>query len=181
MLTSGDYMVAVGADHICVDSSTVTGSIGVRMDGWGLQNVLKRLDIERRSFSAGKHKERLDAYQPLSEDDKAKMAQMLSALHEQFIQRVEQGRGGRLKADREVVFSGDFWTGEEAVRMGLADEVCSVADVLDRQFHVHATRDFSPPQSVLSKLSGGWIKSTAEALLPALEEQWRRPRVELLP
>jgi len=164
MLTSGAYLVAVASDHICVNDSTMTGSIGVRMDGWGFQNVLTRLNLERRSFTAGEHKERLDMYRPLTEDDKAKVTELLRVLHAQFIDAVAKGRGKRLKGDPEFLYSGDFWTGVEAVKLGLVDGLCSLQGVLHGVFAVENARDYSPPESVLSVLSGNAVRSASDAI-----------------
>jgi protease-4 len=164
MLTSGAYLVAVASDNICVNDSTMTGSIGVRMDGWGLQNVLTRLNLERRSFTAGEHKERLDMYRPLTEDDKVKVTGLLRVLHGQFIDAVAKGRGQRLKGDPELLYSGDFWTGAEAVKLGLVDGLCTLQGVLHGVFAVENARDYSPPESVLSVLTGNAVRSASDAV-----------------
>jgi protease IV len=168
MLTSGAYLVAVGSDHICVNGSTMTGSIGVRLDGWGLHNLLARVDVERRSFTAGAHKERLDMFRPLTEDDKQKAAQLLKSLHGQFIDAVEEGRGRRLQGQRDDLFSGDFWTGAEGVKLGLADRLCSLDSLLKSEFGVESARDFSPPESALAALTANLVKTATNGLTERL-------------
>jgi signal peptide peptidase SppA len=136
MLTSGAYYVAVAAEHICVNRSTMAGSIGVVMSGWGLNRAIERLGGERRVFTAGAHKARLDAFQPLTSQDRAKASTLLDAIHQQFIHAVTAGRGTRLKGTAQELFSGDFWVGEQAVTLGLVDGLCDLESVLE-QFGVH--------------------------------------------
>lgn len=181
MLTSGAYLAAVGADHICVNRSTLTGSIGVRMDGWGLQNLVRRFGIERRSFSAGEHKERFDAYRRMSADDKVKVTELLAQLHRQFIEAVEQGRGRRIAGPAKVLYSGDVWSGEEAIRLGLVDGLCSLESLMREEYGVSQFRDYSPAEPLLSKLTAGMMRSAAEDVRAQVTEESGSWRPMLLP
>lgn len=152
MLTSGAYYIAVAADRVCVNRSTMTGSIGVVMSGWGLDRVINHFGIERRVFVAGENKARLDAFRPLSHDDQRKATGLLSAIHAQFIAAVKSGRGERLKGDPRLLWSGDYWTGEEALRLGLVDELCDVNSLMERDFHLEAVRDYTAPPGLWNAL-----------------------------
>ena len=152
-VTSGAYFVAVASDNICVNRSTMTGSIGVILSGWGLNKLIERYDIERRVFTAGANKNRLDTFAALNGTDKEKVTTLLSRLHAHFIDSVNKGRKDKLKADPAVVFSGDYWTGEEALEMGLVDGVCNLSAVLEDEFGVEQYKDYTVPPSIFANLS----------------------------
>lgn len=168
MLTSGAYYVAVAADRICVNRSTMTGSIGVILSGWGFDRAIERLDIERRVFTAGTNKSRLDAFKPLTSADQAKATQLLDAIHQQFIAAVKAGRGDRLKGATDALWSGDYWTGEQAASLGLVDGLCDLHGVADRELGVRELKDYTAPPNVWAKLANSFgvlaeqVLSTAE-------------------
>ncbi|HET7198707.1 MAG TPA: S49 family peptidase, partial [Burkholderiales bacterium] len=117
---SGGYFVAVGADRIYVSKSSIVGSIGVLMNGFGFTGLMDKLGVERRLITAGEHKGMLDPFSPLSAQDKAYAQKLIDDVHQQFIAVVREGRGKRLKETPEM-FSGLFWTGDKSVALGLAD------------------------------------------------------------
>ena len=122
---SAAYYIASAADKIYVDKASIVGSIGVLMDGFGFTGTMEKLGVERRLLTAGANKGFLDPFSPQSETQKQYAQVMLDQIHQQFIAVVKQGRGDRLKANPDT-FSGLFWTGEQAVHMGLADALGSV-------------------------------------------------------
>lgn len=154
MMTSGAYFIAVGAPNVCVNRSTLTGSIGVIRDGWGLDKVIDRFGIERRVFTAGGAKDRLDMFKPLSAEDRDKVRQLLDAVHEHFKDVVRRGRGARLKAPESVLFTGDFWNGDEALKLGLVDRLCDVHALMADEYGVRDVKDYTPPASLLTSLAG---------------------------
>lgn len=170
MLTSGAYFIAVAALKVCVDRSTMTGSIGVVMSGWGLDKVIDRINVERRVFTAGTNKVRLDAFQPLRKEDEQKATELLAAIHDHFIDVVKSGRGDRLKGTDEMLFSGDYWTGDKAAELGLVDGLCNVNDVLD-DMGVKHVKDYTQPASIFSKLSTFGV--LAEQLLSVEQASYR--------
>ncbi len=117
---SGGYFVAAGADRIYVNKSSLVGSIGVRMDGWGLTGLMEKLGVERRLLTAGENKGFLDPFLPVDEKQKEHAQSMLNEIHQQFISVVREGRGKRLKETPDM-FSGLIWTGQRSVDLGLAD------------------------------------------------------------
>jgi len=145
-MTSGAYWVASAAPEICVNKSTVTGSIGVIVSSFGvdLTKFAKNYGIERRVTTAGNNKNRNDMFLPQIPDDVAKMQQMLTEVHQHFMSTVLTSRNGRLKAEEKVAFSGDHWTGEKAVEMGLADGFCDLSSVLRDKFNVEVVADYTP-------------------------------------
>lgn len=154
MLASGAYMIASSADKIYVNQDTITGSIGVIMEGFGFTGIMKKLGISRRSFYVGAHKDRMDPFQPVSPADKAKIYQLLKLAHTNFINMVQAGRKGKLHGDPKELFSGDFWDGTTAVKLGLADGVANLWQVMQTQFHVQHYRDYSPAPSLLDHILG---------------------------
>lgn len=150
-LASGAYLVAAAADKIYVNGSTITGSIGVLMSGFGFSDVMKKIGISRRLFTAGKFKARMDPFEPLKPADTEKLGAILSGVHQQFINTVVKDRGKLLKKDQNI-FSGDFWLGQQAVNLGLADGVATLWGALDKEFKVELFRDYTRHPSLLRKL-----------------------------
>jgi protease-4 len=126
---SGGYYIASAADKIYADKASIVGSIGVRMDNFGFVDAINKLGIERRTLTAGKDKALLDPFLPEDENIKAHMQNMLTEIHQQFINSVKDGRGDRLDTSVDGVFSGLIWTGESAVKIGLVDELASASYV----------------------------------------------------
>jgi protease IV len=119
---SGAYYIAVAADEIYVDKASLVGSIGVLMDGFGFTGTMEKLGVERRLLTAGENKGMLDPFSPQNAKQTAYAKAMIDQIHQQFITVVKDGRGDKLKANNET-FSGLFWNGEEAIRIGLVDKV----------------------------------------------------------
>jgi protease IV len=152
-VTSGAYFIAVASDNICVNRSTMTGSIGVIISGWGLDKLIDRYNIERRVFTAGENKNRLDMFSEMSEPDQEKVDALLGNLHNHFIEAVRVGREDKLRAEPLQLFSGDYWTGEEALKMGLVDGLCNLPDVLESEFGVRQVKDYTEPPSLFASFS----------------------------
>lgn len=147
-LASGAYLVATAADKIFVNKDTVTGSIGVIMEGFGFEDAMSKLGITRRVFTAGENKDRLDPFIAITPEDKAKIKQILDAVHQDFINDVTTGRQGKLNGDPKELFSGDFWTGTQAVKLGLADGTATPWEAMQETFGTTHYRDYSPRPSV---------------------------------
>ncbi len=152
VMASGAYYIAAAADAIHVDGASVVGSIGVVSRGFGLNEAIERLGIERRIFTAGEEKAGLDPFiQP--EDEQINNLQiMLDQIHEQFIAAVEAGRGDRLQADREVLFSGRIWTGAQSIENGLADALGSPATVARDIMGAEKRIDYTPQRKLLERV-----------------------------
>lgn len=128
---SGGYYIAVAADKIFVDKASIVGSIGVLMDGFGFTETMKKLGVERRLMTAGENKAMLDPFSPLNPKHQALAQTLLNQVHEQFKEVVRHGRGNRLKETQET-FSGLFWSGDQSIKLGLADALGS-ADYVARE------------------------------------------------
>ena len=149
---SGGYFVAAAADKIFVNKSSLVGSIGVRMDSFGLVDMIEKLGIERRLLTAGKHKGLLDPFLPENQQQKQHLQTMLDQVHSHFINAVKQGRGERLK-DQPDLFSGLVWSGEEAVRIGLADDFGSTRQVARDIIKQEDIVDFTPREMLLDRIA----------------------------
>lgn len=149
VLASGAYLVAMGADEVYVNQDTLTGSIGVIMEGFGFADAIKKLGVTRRVFTAGSHKDRLDPFAPISPEDKEKITKLLDETHTHFVDIVTTSRGQRLKGDPEELFSGDFWIGSQALQLGIVDGLGNISDVLPRAFNVTHYVDYSEQPSML--------------------------------
>src|SRR6185369_9813309 len=119
---SAAYYIAASADRIFVDKASIVGSIGVLMEGFGFVGLMDKLGIERRLLTAGEKKGFLDPFSPQTDRHRQHAQEMLDQVHRQFINVVKEGRGKRLK-DSPELFSGLFWTGQQAVELGVADQL----------------------------------------------------------
>jgi serine protease SohB len=119
---SGGYWLAVAADDIWVDRSSITGSIGVISAGFGAQVFLTRQGIERRVYTAGKSKSTLDPFLPEKPEDVERLKGLLDQIHEAFIDHVKERRADKLAEDPDI-FTGEFWLGQRSVELGLADGI----------------------------------------------------------
>lgn len=127
---SGAYYIAAAADQIYADQASIVGSIGVIMRGFGLQGAIEKLGIKRRVMAAGSNKDMLDPFQPVTKQQKKYVQTMLDDIHQQFIHAVKKGRGDRLKVKGHPdIFSGLFWTGDQALKLGLIDGLGSPREV----------------------------------------------------
>jgi len=149
---SGGYYIAAAADKIYVDKASIVGSIGVLMNGFGFVEGMEKLGIERRLMTAGEHKGIMDPFSPLKDYDQQYIAGMLSKIHQQFIDTVKQGRGDRLKDDEEI-FSGLFWTGEESIELGLADELGSSSYVAREVIGAEEIVDYTTTEDLIERFA----------------------------
>ena len=123
---SGGYWLACAADEVYANGASIVGSIGVISAGFGFPELLAKLGIERRVYSAGERKAQLDPFQPEDENDVRHLKALQADLHAQFIDYVRQRRGDRLKGDDKSLFSGDFWSGRQSLDLGLIDGVADL-------------------------------------------------------
>jgi len=164
---SGAYYIAVAADDIYVDKASLVGSIGVLMDGFGFVGLMDKLGIERRLLTAGKNKGMLDPFSPQDETQRAYAKVMIDQVHQQFIKVVRDGRGQRLKETPET-FSGLFWNGEEAIKIGLADHFGSLDYVAREVIKAPEVIDYTPKENVAERLAKRFGASIGAGAMKAL-------------
>jgi len=185
---SGGYMLALAGDEIFANESSIVGSIGVVSSGFGFTEAIKKLGVERRLYTAGESKAMLDAFQEEKAEDVERLKAIQGDIHEHFKSLVRERRGKRLKGLRTHIFSGDVFTGTEAVKMGLIDGIGDIRGVLRERFskkvRLRLVEERKPRFGALLGLRRGFEES-AEAggmadlpggLLSAIEERlfWNR-------
>jgi protease-4 len=167
LCASGGYYVAVAADAIYADKASLVGSIGVRIGSFGFDEAIRELGIERRLLTAGANKGILDPFSPLPEDQRAFIQTVLDDLHDQFIAEVKAGRGDRLRGGDEI-FSGLFWSGQEAMDLGLVDGLGSASSVARDVIKAPELVDYTKQPDLFAALSRRLGASFAAGLLEVL-------------
>ena len=148
---SGAYYIAAAADYIYADKASMVGSIGVIGSGFGFTELMQKVGVERRSYTAGNNKDFLDPFQAEKPGQREDFERLLGEVHEQFVDVVKAGRGDRLKDNAEV-FSGAVWNGEKAVAMGLVDGLGSIYTVAREQIGITELELYRPQQTPLQEL-----------------------------
>jgi len=161
---SGGYYVAAGADRIYVGRSSIVGSIGVRMDSFGVTGLMEKLGVERRLLTAGENKGFLDPFLPVDPTQRAHAQALLEDVHRQFIGAVRDGRGKRLKETPDM-FSGLVWTGQKSVELGLADAFGSLDYVAREVVKAEKVVDFTQKENLAEKFARRLGAGAAHAVL----------------
>src|SRR6201985_1813338 len=152
---SGGYMIACAGDEIFCDPSSILGSIGVVGGSFGFQDLIKRIGVERRLYTAGEHKAMLDPFLPENPDDVARVKALQREIHDIFISLVKQSRGTRLKGADDVLFTGEYWAGETSISLGLADAIGDLRSTLRARYGEKVqTPVIAPSSGMLSGLLG---------------------------
>ena len=161
---SGGYYIAVSAKEIYADKASIVGSIGVRMDSFGFTDTIAKLGVERRSITAGANKAFLDPFLPMKEQDIKHAHTMLNNIHQQFIDVVKAGRGDRL-ANNPDLFSGLFWSGEQALPLGLIDGLANSSTVARDKVGAEKIVDYTPRPDYFDRFAGRFGASLSQALV----------------
>jgi protease-4 len=171
---SAAYYIAVSADKIYVDKASIVGSIGVLMDGFGFTGLMDKLGVERRLMTAGENKGFLDPFSPQTEKQRAFAQAMLDQIHKQFIGVVKEGRGKRLKETPDM-FSGLFWTGQQAVELGLADQLGNLDYVAREVVQAEDIVDYTRHPNVAERLVKRFGAAIGEGSVKAVRSapSWR--------
>ncbi|MDR3454815.1 MAG: S49 family peptidase [Rhodoferax sp.] len=165
---SAAYYTVVAADKIFVDKASIVGSIGVLMDGFGFTGLMDKLGIERRLMTAGENKGFLDPFSPQTDKQRAYAQVMLDQIHQQFIDVVKKGRGARLHETPET-FSGLFWTGQQAIDLGLADQLGSLDYVAREVVKAEDIVDYTQRENVAERLAKKFGASIGTGAVRALK------------
>ena len=166
---SAAYYIAAAADQIYVDKASIVGSIGVLMDGFGFTGLMDKLGVERRLMTAGENKGFLDPFSPQTAAQRKYAQAMLDQIHQQFIGVVKAGRGERLKETPDM-FSGLFWTGQQAVDMGLADALGSLDSVARDVVKASDVIDYTRHENVAERLAKRFGAAVGEASVKAVRQ-----------
>ena len=171
---SGAYYIASAADEIIVNPSSLVGSIGVIMPNYGVNGLMQKLGVEDRTMTSGENKALLSMTQPVDAAQKAHVQGVLDNVHDHFINAVKQGRGKKLKSQDPAIFSGLFWTGEQAVKLGIADRTGSLNTLkreLNVQKSVNYTIEYSPFDSVLGRVGSSIGQGFASSLSQQVQSE----------
>ncbi|MBY4677171.1 S49 family peptidase [Marinobacterium arenosum] len=167
MGASGAYYIAAAADEIYADKASLVGSIGVTASGFGFVELMDKLGVERRIYTAGEHKAFLDPFSPANEREGRLWQEVLNTTHRQFIEQVRQGRGERLTPD-DRLFSGLVWTGEQALELGLVDGLGSTSyvarELVGHEKLVEYMPKRQPWQEIVDRLGASFGKALATEL-----------------
>jgi protease-4 len=164
---SAAYYIAVAADQIFVDKASIVGSIGVLMDGFGFTGLMDKLGVERRLLTAGENKGFLDPFSKQTDKQREFALTMLNQIHQQFISVVKAGRGARLKETPEM-FSGLFWTGQQAIELGLADKLGTLEYVAREVVKQEDIVDYTRRDNVAERLAKRFGAAMGEGAIKAV-------------
>lgn len=175
---SGGYFIAVAGDEIIADPSSIVGSIGVIMAGFGFVGTLEKLGVERRVHTAGINKSTLDPFLPEKPSDVERIKQFELDIHKVFIDVVKTRRGAKLKADDDVLFTGEWWPGMRGIELGLIDTIGDIHEILRTRYGKHVEmKMIEPKRSWLSLPRFGFSASGLSADVAATIEDraiWAR-------
>ena len=161
---SAAYYIAASSDKIYVDKASIVGSIGVLMDGFGFTGLMDKVGVERRLMTAGENKGFLDPFSNPTKTQKAHAQNLLDQIHQQFIAVVREGRGDRLK-DTPEIFSGLFWSGQQAIDLGLADGYGTLDSVARDVVKAEDIVDYTRQDNVAERLVKRFGAAMGEAMV----------------
>ena len=167
---SGAYYIASAADEIIVNPSSLVGSIGVIMPNYGVNGLMQKLGVEDRTMTSGENKALLSMTQPVDPAQKAHVQGVLDNVHGHFIQAVKDGRGKKLKSNDPAIFSGLFWTGDQAVKLGIADRTGSL-NSLKRELKVDKALNYTIEHNPLESILGRMGASFGEGVAISISQQ----------
>ena len=131
---SGGYWLACVADEIYINENSIVGSIGVISPSFGFVQMIKKLGIERRVFTSGKSKSFMDPFKNLKSEDVKRLKEIQEEIHKNFILHVKKNRGKKIKSRDEEIFNGLFWVGNSSIKLGLADGIGNIEEVMKKKF-----------------------------------------------
>ena len=131
---SGGYYIACAGDEIYVDENSIVGSIGVIYASFGFDKLIKKHGIERRIFTTGKYKSILDSFQKQKLSDVKKLKSIQTEIFKNFKNIVLKSRIKKINKQNKNIFSGSFWTGKEAIKLGLVDGIGDLKTVMEKKF-----------------------------------------------
>ena len=175
---SGGYLIACAGDEIYANSSSIVGSIGVIYSSFGLQELIKKIGIQRRIYTAGKNKSTLDPFTDEKKEDIERLKKIQLDLHADFIKVVEESRSNKLKKkENPNLFTGEFWSGAKSKELGLVDGLGNADEVLREKFGEDVEiKKFEKSKGWLSKKISGNTENQIETLIQLLEERsiWQK-------
>jgi len=175
---SGGYLIACAGDEIYANSSSIIGSIGVISASFGFKELIKKMGIERRIYTAGKNKSTLDPFVDEKEEDIKRLKDIQLELHADFIKVVETSRGTKLDdPEKNNIFTGEFWTGASALKLGLVDGIGNADQILKEKFGEEVViKKFEKQKSWLGRKLSASVEGQLSNTLNSIEEKsvWQK-------
>ena len=175
---SGGYLIACAGDEIYANSSSIIGSIGVIYSSFGFQELIKKIGVQRRVYTAGKNKSTLDPFKEEREEDIERLKKIQLDLHADFIKVVEDSRSSKLNKNAGLdLFTGEFWSGSKSKELGLIDGIGNANEILKEKFGENVViKKFEKQKGWLSKKLSSSTENQIDQLLQGLEERsiWQR-------
>ena len=175
---SGGYLISCAGDEIYANSSSIIGSIGVISASFGFKDLIQKMGVERRDYTAGKNKSTIDPFVEEKEEDVKRLKSIQLELHDDFIKVVETSRGSKLKdPEKNNIFTGEFWTGKTALKLGLIDGIGNADQVLKEKFGDKVViKKFEKQKSFIAKKLSSSIQDPVDSLANILEEKsmWQK-------
>ena len=175
---SGGYLIACSGDEIYANSSSIIGSIGVISASFGFKNLIEKIGVQRRVYTAGKNKSTLDPFKDEKEEDIKRLKAIQLELHEDFIKVVEKSRGSKLKdPDKNNIFTGEFWTGKTSLILGLIDGIGNADQILKEKFGEKIIiKTFEKQKGFIARKLSSTVQDPIEKLANIIEEKstWQR-------
>jgi len=175
---SGGYLISCAGDEIYANSSSIIGSIGVISASFGFKDLIQKIGVERRVYTAGKNKSTLDPFVEEKEEDVKRLKSIQLELHNDFIKVVETSRGSKLiEPEKNNIFTGEFWTGKTALKLGLIDGIGNADQVLKEKFGDKIViKKFEKQKGFIAKKLSSSIQDPVESLANILEEKsmWQK-------
>ena len=175
---SGGYLIACAGDEIYANSSSIIGSIGVISASFGFKELIKKMGIERRIYTAGKNKSTLDPFIDEKEEDIKRLKDIQLELHADFIKVVETSRGTKLDdPEKNNIFTGEFWTGASALKLGLVDGIGNADQILKEKFGEEVViKKFEKQKSWLGRKLSASVEGQLSNTLNSIEEKsvWQK-------
>ncbi len=170
---SGGYWLACAGDEIFADATSIVGSIGVISAGFGFNDLIERYGVERRVHATGPRKGMLDPFQPEKADDVDRLRELHADIFENFKDYVRDRRGEKLIATDDTLFTGDIWTGRQAVENGLVDGLAEMRSEMRRRFGDKVKfRTAEVKRGLLSRLRGGGASAIDPAAIASALDEW---------
>ena len=170
MGASGAYYIASAADEIGVNPSSLVGSIGVIMPNYGVNGLAQKLGVEDRTMTSGSNKDILSMTKPINPEQRAHIQALLDNVHDHFIDAVKKGRGEKLKSKDPAIFSGLFWTGDQAIKLGIADKAGNI-ETLKRELKVKKTVNYTVERSPFDSVLGRLVSEMGNGLGEAVSQK----------
>ncbi|MGO8952394.1 MAG: S49 family peptidase [Rhodomicrobium sp.] len=186
---SGGYMLACAADEIYADPSSLVGSIGVVSAGFGFTDLIGKIGVERRVYTSGENKFQLDPFKPEVPDEVTRLKKIQEIVHQDFIALVKESRGQRIAAAGDSLFTGEFWSGRQALDLGLIDGITDIRTKMRALYGEDVRLKLIPAERGLLRRKAGvgitvsgaeygisFAQGFADDLISALEERalWAR-------